>query len=321
MPTDTKIGKMQENDPRLDATCKEFLSNKAVLALLLEECVPEYRGYSREEIMRCIEGDVEPSSEVVDQVPIGNIVGHANDDTAYKEGLIRYDVKFTAVAPDGTGTTIIINVEAQNDATPGYSIHKRAAYYASRMISAQKGTFWRKSEYKVHKVYSIWLCIQPNEKYRNFINHYKVVEQQVYGSKTFKPETYEDFNFVIVGLDNADSTNEMIKALSLYFGPNTSQEEKLDAMENVGVPKSAIREEVAEMCEYSKIVRAEGEAKGRAEGEAKGRAEGEMTGKAESVFNLMRNGNMEFETAVKMLGYSDIANELKPIVVSMSNNN
>lgn len=305
MPTDTKIDKMQANDPRLDATCKDFLSNKAVLALLLEECVPEYRGYSREEIMRCIEGDVEPSNEVVDQIPIGNIVGHANDDAAYKEGLIRYDVKFSAVAPNGTNTTIIINVEAQNDTTPGYSIHKRAAYYASRMISAQKGTFWKKSEYKVHKVYSIWLCIRPNEKYRNFINHYKVVEQQVYGVKTFMPETYEDFNFVIVGLDNADSANEMIKALSLYFGPNTSQEEKLDAMENVGVPKSAIREEVAEMCEYSKIVRAEGEIKG----------------KAESILNLMRNGNMEFEAAVKMLGYSDIANELKPIVASMSNNN
>lgn len=62
---------------------------------------------------------------------------------------------------------------------------------------------------------------------------------------------------------------------------------------------------ITEMCEYSKIVRAEG------------RAEGEMTEKAESVFNLMRSSGVDFDATVKMLCYSEIAAELKPLVDAM----
>ncbi len=43
-----------------------------------------------------------------------------------------------------------------NDISPGYSLLKRATYYASRMISSQRGRDFHGDEYdKIRKVYTI----------------------------------------------------------------------------------------------------------------------------------------------------------------------
>ena len=63
---------------------------------------------------------------------------------------------------------LIINVEAQTAFNPGYPLTKRAIYYCSRMISAQHGPIFTKSEYgKIRKVYSIWICTQPSDGFEN----------------------------------------------------------------------------------------------------------------------------------------------------------
>ncbi len=54
---------------------------------------------------------------------------------------------------------VIINIEIQNDDTPGYPIPKRSIYYGSRLISAQRGSVFKDHEYgKLKKVVSIWIC-------------------------------------------------------------------------------------------------------------------------------------------------------------------
>lgn len=40
-----------------------------------------------------------------------------------------------------------INLEAQADAEPGYSVLKRGIFYCGRMLSAQKGVEFERSEY------------------------------------------------------------------------------------------------------------------------------------------------------------------------------
>ena len=70
-----------------------------------------------------------------------------------------YDVRFDAIAPKSADSTeqeevirLIINVEAQTKFKPGYPLTKRAIYYCSRMISAQHGPIFTKSEYgKIRK--------------------------------------------------------------------------------------------------------------------------------------------------------------------------
>ena len=64
---------------------------------------------------------------------------------------------------------MIVNIEAQNDPHPGYSLVSRGIFYLARMISSQYGTaFMRKGHYEdLKKVCSIWLCPQPQEGNEN----------------------------------------------------------------------------------------------------------------------------------------------------------
>ena len=82
------------------------------------------------------------------------ITGSNNEDSTLTEGTVRYDVRFDAIAPTAANDAasqdvirLIINVEAQTAFNPGYPLTKRAIYYCSRMISAQHGPIFKKSEY------------------------------------------------------------------------------------------------------------------------------------------------------------------------------
>ena len=103
------------------------------------------------------------------------IKGSNNEDSTLTEGTLFYDVRFDAIAPKSADSAeqeevirLIINVEAQTKFKPGYPLTKRAIYYCSRMISAQHGSIFTKSEYgKIRKVYSIWICTQPSDGFEN----------------------------------------------------------------------------------------------------------------------------------------------------------
>ena len=94
-----------------------------------------------------------------------SITGSNTEDTGLKEQSIYYDIRFNVRIPTYRGRTsiqMIINIEAQLDTYPGYPIEKRAIYYCCRLIFAQYGTVFHKSEYgKMRKVYSIWICADP----------------------------------------------------------------------------------------------------------------------------------------------------------------
>ena len=73
-----------------------------------------------------------------------------------------YDVRFDAIAPKSADSAeqeevirLIINVEAQTKFKPGYLLTKRAIYYCSRMISAQHGPIFTKSEFGKYDVVHI----------------------------------------------------------------------------------------------------------------------------------------------------------------------
>ena len=101
-----------------------------------------------------------------------SITGSNTEDTGLKEQSIYYDIRFNVRVPTYGGRTsiqMIINIEAQLDTYPGYPIEKRAIYYCCRLISAQYGTVFHKSEYgKMCKVYSIWICADPAKKTQKY---------------------------------------------------------------------------------------------------------------------------------------------------------
>ena len=148
---------------RYDATCKEVLSEKSMIACILQTCVEEFKGCSIKDIARhYIQGMPEVGTVVVEPDDGGalRIRNEQTEDKTQQEGTVFYDIRFTAIAPDSKKPIkLIINIEAQNDFHPGYPLLKRAIFYCSRLISGQYGTVFTKAHYeKIQKVYSIWIC-------------------------------------------------------------------------------------------------------------------------------------------------------------------
>ena len=132
-----------EQKLRYDATCKEVLSEKSMIACILQTCVEEFKGCSIRDIVRhYIQGTPDVGTIVVE--PDGGsplrIRNEQTEDKTQHEGTVFYDIRFTALAPrSDKPIELIINIEAQNDFHPGYPLLKRAIYYCSRMISSQYG--------------------------------------------------------------------------------------------------------------------------------------------------------------------------------------
>lgn len=126
------------DDASYDDACKRLLSHKEVLARILKECVSEYKSYDIETIKNCIGKDISVSKEAVHQFE--RVVNENTEDGTVTEGLIKFDIKFTAITPDKEPIQLIINVENQNDYSPGYPLVKRCIYYACRLISAEHET-------------------------------------------------------------------------------------------------------------------------------------------------------------------------------------
>lgn len=285
---------------RYDRYCKKLLTHSDVLALILANCVPEFRGMDLHEVADHIIDASRSSNAVVDEVGTNMIVGLANEDRSVESEPIIYDMRFRARIPEGKSTDgkliaeMFVNVEAQNDFNPGYYLHKRATYYVSRLISSQKGTFWHNSDYnKIRKVYSIWLCMNHPNLNSGFINHYGIVENRLFGNASFSEDRFTDFNFIVVGLNDTSSVNNMVKALSGYFSDKTSGEEKCKYLEDAGIKVSAeIQKEAKEMCNFSDNIERKGVAKGMAQG------------MAQSIANLMDSLRMSYEEAAKALKVS-----------------
>lgn len=149
---------------RYDATCKEVLSEKGMIACILQSCVEEFKGCSIRDITRhYIQGTPDVGTVVVEPDDGGalRIRNEQTEDKTQQEGTVFYDIRFTAVVPRSRKKIkLIINIEAQNDFHPGYPLLKRAIFYCSRMISSQCGTIFTKAHYeKIQKVYSIWIIL------------------------------------------------------------------------------------------------------------------------------------------------------------------
>lgn len=123
-----------------------------------------------------------------DEVPkylSSKVDGEATEDSSFTEGTRYYDMKFSAVTPNNETISLIINIEIKNDFNLTYPLIKRAIYYASRMISAQYGTVFEKSDFgKIQKVYSVWICTNPDVRHRNTISQYEFTRKNVLGEIT-----------------------------------------------------------------------------------------------------------------------------------------
>lgn len=298
-----------EFDSDYDKTAKKLLANKQILAQIMKGCVDEYRECSVDEIAeKYIEGTPEVGTVGVhvddtNRRPKASevIVGSNNEDSTLTEGTVRYDVRFDAIAPTTNDVTqqdvirLIINVEAQTAFNPGYPLTKRAIYYCSRMISAQHGPIFKKSEYgKIRKVYSIWVCTKPSDEFQNTLTRYSIRPEPLIGNATEKSENYDLMSVVTICLGKPDTENYtgILKFLDVLLSSSRAAAEKKKILEEeFGVAMSEeLEREVRIMCNLSQGVKAEG------------REEGISIGEMRMLIKLVRKGRLTVEEAAEDAG-------------------
>ena len=225
---------------------------------------------------------------------------------------------------------LIINVEAQTAFNPGYPLTKRAIYYCSRMISAQHGPIFKKSEYgKIRKVYSIWVCTKPSDEFQNTLTRYSICPEQLIGNATEKSENYDLMSVVTICLGKPDSENYtgILKFLDVLLSSSRAATEKKKILEEeFGVAMSdELEREVLIMCNLSQGVKAEGREEGRIEGRKEGRKEGRREGRKEGIcigeigmlVQLVQDGDLKLERAAEKAKMT--AEEFKKVMEKTSN--
>lgn len=283
-----------------DKAAKGVLSQKKVLAYILKRTVPEFESASLDDIANIyIEGKPEVSTvpvskdktnavrHALERQDTPKIKGTRNEDNSITEGSIVFDVLFRAKAPvTHEIITLIINVEAQKHLKPKkktggtYPLLKRAVYYASRLISSQKGTEFTNSDYdKIKKIYTIWICMEaPHGK--SAINRYQLKEQHLLHRYKEPCQNYDLIGIVFVYLGNSKVKDQLINLLDLMFKSSKNASEKITALHNdFGIDLTKEGEEDLEiMCNLGEGLYEDGVMKGKQEG------------KIESALEMLKDG-------------------------------
>ena len=289
-----------DRDAQYDDRAKRLLGNKIILAHILAKTVDEFRGMDPKDIVGYIEGEpfigtvpVEPGLTNVagpsaDGAGAGQrLLGFNTESTEINEGLIRFDIVFYVHMKDGF-SKVIVNVEAQKDEPTDYDILNRAVFYVSRLVSSQKERDFVGTNYDdIKRVFSIWVCMNMDEDCMDYVH---LTDDRLLGAYEWGRKI-DLLNIVLIGLSKKlpehDGAYGLHRMLGTLLSAELSVAEKLGIMEaEYNIPTNKIEEDLSVMCNLSKGIRAEGEAKGRAEGEAKGRAEGEAKGRAEGEARL-----------------------------------
>lgn len=243
-----------------DQAAKKVLSQKKILAFILKRMVEEFKDESVQDIMtKYIEG-----TPLISQVPvhpdetnqeIERIHGNNTKDGSISEGMVRYDILFQALVPKTKEPLmLIINIEAQGKAKPGYSILKRATYYASRMISSQRGRDFYGDDYdKIKKVYTIWICMNAPKDTGNSINRYRMMEERLHGKYHAEQWQYNILNVVMLYLGDRKTQDDLIEMLRIIFkekAPARVKKQQLEEAYGIRLTEDETKE-LSKMCNLS----------------------------------------------------------------------
>ncbi|MCR5789570.1 MAG: Rpn family recombination-promoting nuclease/putative transposase [Lachnospiraceae bacterium] len=282
------------DEAQYDELVKKFLSYRIILAWILKECVIEFKQYSIEQIMECIE-PATISVEAVDQDELDyfeeladtQVEGMTNEDGSKREGRAIYDIKFSATVPNTEEPVqLIINIEAQKDDNTTYPLIKRAIYYVGRLISAQKNKVFTNKHYeKICKVYSIWIQMNVSGKKANTITKYRISEENLVGNVKEIESYYDLLTVIMIGLGRPEKALDkpILRLLDVLLSTDTKPDKKKEILQNdydISMTEEMI-EEANAMCNLGEGIRE--------------KAVIETT--AGIIVNIMQNKKVSFEDA------------------------
>jgi len=246
-----------------DKICKQILSNKLILAWIMKECVTEYQDIAVEDIAKkYIEGD--PAVGSINVLTGENIYGMTTEDFTINKGKVFYDIRYRTIVPnEDDSIELIINVEAQNEYNPGYSLVKRGIHYGSSIVSGQYGTVFVRSDYqKIKKVYSIWICKNVPKYLENSITSYDFKETNHVGNVREKKENYDLISVVMVYLGQATDElhSDVLKMLNTLLAEDVCAQNKIEFLESdFQIPATrGFEKDVKMMCNLSQGIERKG---------------------------------------------------------------
>ncbi len=231
----------EEGKAKYDQTMLNVLSDKQVLAWILKRFVGEYEHLPLEEIETKY---IEPETILVSKAGVSRdssgIKGLSEKDSTQTEGTVYYDIVFQAYYPGNEEEKIglYINLEAQADYYPGYPLEMRGIYYGARRLTSQLKQINRETNYGcLQKVYSIWLCVGNVPAYESdTVTLYDISKNDIIGSVKRNKDFYDLINIVIIRLnDEAAPEDNTMKMLQTLFSNQLSKQEKLHALEKLGM--------------------------------------------------------------------------------------
>lgn len=302
----------------LDNSCKRLLAHKSILAWIMKTCLQEYADVPVQEIAdRYIEGSPQVGDIGVmpeqSHTSTDKISGISNEDASGQEGVVRYDIRFRATAPntdpEGGLIELIINVEAQNKFHNSYRLPRRAIYYLSRMVSAQYGTEFSHSHYEnIKKVYSIWICTHPPKARQETITKLHMVAEPFVGEVIEDPRDYDLMTAVMIYLgepkaDHREGGEKKIFPLLENLLSNTvDANTKMEVMEKeYAIPMTdELEREVERMCNISAGIMEESFNRGIDVGMNKGIDIGVL----KTIQSFLDNSKLTFEEIVAIMHLS-----------------
>ena len=296
---------------RYDAACKRLLSERQVLAYIMCACLREYESCSRERVAEeYLEGEPMVGEDPVDRDDVGRVrLGESQDATLF-ENVVTFDVRFDALLPGGTGKAHIeVDLEAQNKLPSEYPLLKRAMYYCGRMLSKQGGVYVKKSRYdKVRKVISVWVCMNVDKEYKGTITRFCFDQHDIVGHASYERAHYDLAEVILICLGDGFANTGILGMLEVLFSTSMSADEKIRRLrDDYGMIMSEkLKGKVADMCNLSLGVYAEGMEKGEAlgmeKGEALGMEKGINQGELNMILSVMRHHAMSLSEALDLLG-------------------
>ena len=226
----------------LDAQSKMILHNKEVLAIILQDTVEEYKGYSRKEIMEFIEAaSMSETIEISSGRTNSQVKGDNAEFAQLNEKVSYFDLLFCAKNPKLSTEKVLVNLrvdfESQKAYHPGYPIEKRGIYYLARQLSSQLSLITEQTDYgSLEKCYSIWICrddIPKEDRYS--ISFYGIQNTKNTGINKVPGENFDLMTLVIIRLgdkvydgERGDESYELLRFLNTIMYPH-----KADFMQTI----------------------------------------------------------------------------------------
>ena len=205
----------------MDSGFKKVMSNRYLLARVLQPLVSEFEGMTEEQVRACLPVD-EDNSDLVQL----NTELPTPDDSS-----IRMDMHVELTVPvNGESIKIDLNIEGQSRLDPRYGFEQRAVYYAATLIHAQKPVHFSNDDYgKLRKVYSIWFILTPRRDQRNSIFSTRLANRPIgpYNATAREPD-FDYLQFVTVNIGGGDDyPGTDLGLINTLFGKNVPPGERV----------------------------------------------------------------------------------------------